>query len=317
MRHIVLVASVAVAFGAAIACSTSGSSTEEAADAGDDAGITLSPSDLPPASEGPAGTGGNTGLPCDVQAVLENRCIACHDGLSQVALLSYDNLVAPSKVAPSKTLAQLSLERMKATTNPMPPPPAEGPSADEIAIFEEWLTAGAPKNPSSCTDMVPTDGGTDGGGGGGGSDAGDAGSVCTSNVRWTMGNAKSPLMHPGAACNKCHQVLGGPNLAFAGTIYPTLHEPDDCNGKAPPPQLQVVVTDSRNKTFSMNVNEAGNFFIRAAEAGRIRAPFTARVVEANNPNKVRRMLGRVTSGDCNNCHTQAGAFGTPGRILTP
>lgn len=317
MRHIVLVTTVAVAFGAAIACSTSSSNTDEGADAGDDAASTLPPSDLPPAPPGPAGTGGNTGLPCDVQAVLENRCIACHDGQAQVALVDYESLVAPSKAAPAKTLAQLSLERMKSTTSPMPPAPAEPPNADEIAIFEEWVTAGTPRNADSCTDAVPTDGGADGGDAGTIDGGSDGGAVCTSNVRWTMGNTPSPRMRPGAACNRCHQVMGGPNLAFAGTIYPTLREPDDCNGKAPPPELQVIVTDQRNKVLRMNVNAAGNFFIRAAEAGRVRAPFAARVVEANNPAKERRMGGRVTSGDCNTCHTQDGLFGAPGRVLTP
>lgn len=313
MRHTVLLASVALAFGAAIACSTSSSSTDDGADAGETPPVTLPPSDLPPAPPGPAGTGGNTGLPCDVQALLENRCIACHDGQAQVALLSYDNLAAPSKTDPAKTLAALSLERMKSTASPMPPAPAEAPNADEIAIFEEWITAGTPKNAASCTDAVPMDGGVDGG-----IDGGDGGpATCTSGATWTMGNTKSPLMHPGMACNKCHQVMGGPNLAFAGTVYATLREPDDCNGKAPPPPLDVIVTDARNKTLTMRVNNAGNFYMTAAQAGRIRAPFSARVVEAGNNGKVRRMLGRVTSGDCNNCHTQSGSFGTPGRILAP
>jgi predicted CXXCH cytochrome family protein len=29
------------------------------------------------------------------------------------------------------------------------------------------------------------------------------------------------------------------------------------------------------------------------------------------------MVGKVTSGDCNSCHTTAGANGAPGRILVP
>ena len=65
-----------------------------------------------PAAKGPAGTGTNTGLPCDVQAVLENRCIGCHDGTQQLSLLSYANLTAPSKTDPTKSLALVAVERM-------------------------------------------------------------------------------------------------------------------------------------------------------------------------------------------------------------
>lgn len=314
MRHSVLVLSLAVAVGAAVACSSKSSSTDDTgADAGDTSVIPPDTSTLPPAQDGPAGTGGNTGLPCDVQAVLENRCIACHDGQQQVALLSYANLTAPSKTDPSKTLAQLSLDRMKSTTSPMPPPPAEAPNADEIQIFADWVNAGTPKNPDACTNAVPVPdaGATDGG------DAGMTGTVvCTSNTTWKNGNQKSPLMNPGMACNACHQKMGGPNLAFAGTVYPTLHEPDLCNGKAPPPNLSVVVTDAAGKQFPMTVNAAGNFYITARQAGRVKAPFTAVVKDITN-NKTRAMLGKVTSGDCNTCHTVAGANGAPGRIEAP
>src|SRR5512143_2439287 len=43
-----------------------------------------------------AGTGANTGLPCDVQQLLENRCIGCHLGPSPKPLLTYSDLLAPS-----------------------------------------------------------------------------------------------------------------------------------------------------------------------------------------------------------------------------
>jgi mono/diheme cytochrome c family protein len=315
MRHAVVLLSLGVVLGAAVACSTKSSSADDpGADAGDT--TTLPPGDpntLPPAPPGPAGTGGDTGLPCDVQAVLENRCIACHDGVQQVALLSYDNLIGPSKTDPSKTLAQLSLERMQSTTSPMPPPPAEAPNTDEVAIFQDWVNAGTPKNPNSCTDAVPT---PDGGTGVDGGDAGNTAVVCTSNTTWKQGNQKSPLMNPGMACNACHQKMGGPNLAFAGTVYTALHEPDLCNGKAPPPNLSVIVTDKNGKKIPMTVNAAGNFYITAKQAGRVAAPFTAVVRDATN-NTTRAMVGKVTSGDCNSCHTLQGANGAPGRIQAP
>ena len=33
--------------------------------------------------------------------------------------------------------------------------------------------------------------------------------------------------------------------------------------------------------------------------------------------KTRAMIGKVTSGDCNSCHSTAGLNGAPGRILVP
>jgi hypothetical protein len=308
MRHVVLWGSVALAIGAALACSSSSSdSTEEPpVDPLAEGGVAaLPPSGTTP--QGPAGTGLLTGLPCDVQAVLEDRCLACHSGTIAVKLLTYDDLMAKSTVDPTKTLAQLALDRMKSKTSPMPPPPAEPPDADEIKTFEDWVAAGTPKG-AICTDPPPA--APDAGAAAeAGADGGTA-SKCTSGKTWAGGNEGSPLMHPGAACNACHQVMGGPNLRIAGTVYPTLHEPDDCNGKGPPPPLTVVVTDKTGKVTNLPVNAAGNFYTRA----KIAAPYKAKVTDGT---KTVAMTGSVTAGDCNSCHTNAGANGAPGRIMAP
>src|SRR3990172_7589393 len=66
-----------------------------------------------------AGTGAVTGLPCDVQQLLENRCIGCHLGTSPPPLLTYDDLIKHAPTNPTKTIALVSLERMKSTTAPM------------------------------------------------------------------------------------------------------------------------------------------------------------------------------------------------------
>jgi hypothetical protein len=304
MRNVLLWGSLLTATFAAIACGTSSSSTDDAdAGVGDDGSIVLDPStaNTPP---GAAGTGLATGLPCDVQAVLENRCLACHSGTSPPPLLTYDDLMKPSTVDPAKTLAQLALERMKSTTSPMPPPPAVPPDAEEIAAFEAWVNAGTPKG-AACTTPPPIgDAGADGG-----ADAGPL--TCTSGKTWTKGDDGSELMHPGAACNACHQVQGGPNLRVAGTVYPTLHEPNDCNGAATPPPIVVTVTDSKNRTFDMPVNAAGNFL---RDKGGLKPPYRAKVTSGG---KTRAMVGTVTSGDCNSCHTPTGLNGAPGRIQAP
>lgn len=312
MRYIVLWGSIALGVTAAFACGGSSSSpTADDGDAGDPAaeGGAVLPASSP---QGPAGTGLVTGLPCDVQAVLEDRCLACHSGTMAAAprMLDYADLMVKSKLDPTKTLAQLSLDRMRSTTSPMPPPPAVGPDADEIKTFADWVAAGTPKG-AVCTDPPPpaTDGGaTDDAGDGG--DGGVAATKCTSGKTWTGGNMKSPLMHPGAACNACHQVMGGPNLRIAGTVYSVLHEPNDCDGKGPPPPLTVIVTDKNGKTTSLPVNAAGNFFTQS----KILAPYKAKVTDGV---KTRAMNGSVTAGDCNSCHTVAGANGAPGRIMAP
>jgi hypothetical protein len=295
---VVVVGLASVAVSTAAGCHGSDASTSDDADGG---------------GTGAAGTGLATGLPCDVQALIENRCIACHDGSgAPPALLDYATLTAPSNKDPSKSRAVVAVELMKGLA--MPPRPAVPPAPDEIASFEDWVNAGTPRETKPCTDRPPPAPpkpvGPDGG-------ALDAGGIpgCTSGQLWDGGNSPSPLMHPGNACNACHQVSGGPNLRFGGTVYPTGHEPNDCNGAAPPPQLNVTVTDSKSRTFTMAVNEAGNFLLDVTGGGAPpRAPFRASLSDGT---KTRSMNGSVTSGDCNSCHTVAGANGAPGRIMAP
>ena len=75
MRNVIVLGSVAFACVVAVACSSS-SEDDEAVVTEDDGGIEggaglppgVDSSTSPP--EGPAGTGANTGLPCDVQAII-------------------------------------------------------------------------------------------------------------------------------------------------------------------------------------------------------------------------------------------------------
>jgi hypothetical protein len=122
-------------------------------------------------------------------------------------------------------------------------------------------------------------------------------------------------MHPGVACNACHSIMGGPNLQIAGTAYKAPHDVNDCNGAAPPPTVTVTITDSKGKVVTATVNAAGNFYVpRQNGAQRLTAPYSAKLSDGV---KTRAMVGKVTSGDCNSCHTQAGINGAPGRILVP
>jgi hypothetical protein len=246
-----------------------------------------------------AGTGDLTGLPCDVQQLLENRCIACHQGQSPPALLTYDDLVRPSASDSSKTMAQASLERMKDASRPMPPTPAVPPTAAEVATFEAWVSAKTPKG-STCTStadgIAPA------------SNPYATPEVCTSNQRWTKGNDESQLMRPGGACITCHAQRGGPAFTIGGTVYPSAHEPNDCNGVSG--GVTVVVTDSVGRVLNLNINAAGNFHSEQA----IAPPFHVKVKSAN---RERAMSGSLTAGDCNSCHTATGVNGAPGRIMGP
>jgi hypothetical protein len=116
-------------------------------------------------------------------------------------------------------------------------------------------------------------------------------------------------MRPGGACITCHTMRGGPAYTVAGTVYPTAHEPNDCNG-VNLAGLTVVVTDKNGAVTNVPVNTVGNFFSNA----RIVAPFTVKVT---NGTKSRPMAGSLTAGDCNSCHTVAGVNGAPGRIMAP
>lgn len=300
--------SVATFVTALVACSGHGSESVDDPQAGGPAdpghlvpaAAAPSPSD-PGLAPGAAGTGANTGLPCDVQAILEDRCITCHSGTYPPPLLTYDNLVAPAPSDPKKSLAAEALERMKSVTAPMPPPPAAAPDATEIATFEAWVTAGAPRG-AACTTLP------DGGAPPPAASPYATPTVCWSGKTSTAGEGSS--MKPGMACNACHQKEGGPNLRIGGTVYKTAHEPDNCVGAAPPPQLTVIITDAKGRKISLPVNSAGNFSTRS----KLSAPYRAVITDGT---KTRAMAGSVTTGDCNSCHTEQGANGAPGRVMAP
>ena len=137
-------------------------------------------------------------------------------------------------------------------------------------------------------------------------------SACTSGQYWVAGYG--PEMMPGASCGaaSCH----GQSFAVAGTVYPSAHEPDDCDGVNAPdggvdaPDAAVLVTGSDGTTVTMLINPAGNFLTTFG----LSPPFTAKVV---NGNGVLAMTDAVAVGDCNSCHTASGTNGAPGRIMLP
>ena len=136
--------------------------------------------------------------------------------------------------------------------------------------------------------------------------------TCSSKKTWTGGNEGSSSMNPGKACISCHKSSGGeaPGYAIAGTLYPTAHEPDLCNGTNGTTGAQIVIVGADGKTLTLTPNGVGNFYSSTT----VKLPYQAKVVYMG---RERAMVETQTSGDCNSCHTQNGANNAPGRILQP
>jgi hypothetical protein len=257
-----------------------------------------------------------TGLPCDVTQLLSNYCTGCHSNPplngAPMPLVTLADLTGQSMLNPAATVAQRCLYRMQNSQSPMPPAGPGVPAAD-IMSFAAWIQAGTPMG-TGCpvgTDLAPPPGDLPPPGdmpppGDGGNPFGGP-PVCTSGMTWSNGNHGSPLMHPGDACINCHSMNHGPSFSVAGTVYPTAHEPDDCLSTAGP---TVEITDATGTLYSLSTNANGNFYHTSG----LTPPYQVKVTYNG---RERVMHHAQMSGDCNGCHTQDGANGAPGRILSP
>lgn len=274
---------------------------------------------------------------CKVRQMVSVRCIGCHSNPPitgvPMSLASYSDLLVPAKSTPSISVAELAFQRIQSASAPMPPAGAKA-STDEIQALADWLGEGTPQR--SCDGTTPpprpdagrvvdagrptvdaavrdaappvrdaaresglvVDANT------GPTDPFAVAAVCTSNARWTGGNNFN--MRPGEPCLNCHG-----NYSVIGTVYPTGHEPNDCNGvNGSTTGAQVVITDANGTTRTLAVNPVGNFEL----GGSIATPFRAKVVYQG---RERAMGASQTNGNCNSCHTQNGNGGAPGRIVLP
>ena len=80
-------------------------------------------------------------------------------------------------------------------------------------------------------------------------------------------------MNPGRACITCHSTMNGPSLTIAGTVYPSAHEPDLCNGANGTNGARVVITGADGQTLTLTPGTSGNFNSRTA----VKTPFKAKV----------------------------------------
>lgn len=132
--------------------------------------------------------------------------------------------------------------------------------------------------------------------------------TCTSG-RQSRPTDNSPTMSPGQACLSCHQRQGiARNMRIAGTIYPSAHEPDLCQGATP---ATVEIYDAQGaRVASLTTNRAGNFTGTQVAPPNYSAHvlLNGREVWSTSPHN---------GGDCNACHTQSGSSGARGRIIVP
>lgn len=85
------------------------------------------------------------GLPCDVRAVLEAHCTACHGGSMYVPHLNAIDHFRHARAA-GKTVGQIAVERLAPMAEfPMPPTGhTTQPSAAEALVLINWVTSGMP-----------------------------------------------------------------------------------------------------------------------------------------------------------------------------
>src|SRR5262249_6577928 len=154
--------------------------------------------------------------------------------------------------------------RMQSTTMPMPPAPGAPATAAQIATLSSWIAGGYAKG--TCGSSA-----SDGGAGDAGHGPYDTPPRCTSGTYYNRGSR--PHQAPGQACMDCHGRGEAPRFAIAGTVYPTAHEPYNCNGANGSNGARVVVVGANGQTVTITPNAVGNFYY----AGTVSTPFTAKV----------------------------------------
>jgi hypothetical protein len=224
-----------------------------------------------------------------------------------MSLTNYAQMTAKAISDPTKTNAVVAVARMMNTGSPMPPVGYPQATSADITTLQNWISAGYPMTGCSSVTTTTADAGTLP------PDPFSVAPTCTSGKTWTGGTNGSANMQPGVACINCHNTTGGeaPQFTIAGTLYPTAHEPDQCNGvNGTTDGAQVVITDANNRIITITPNSVGNF----SYTGAVATPFHAKVTYMGGE---RDMVAAQTSGDCNACHTQTGTMSAPGRIILP
>ncbi len=132
--------------------------------------------------------------------------------------------------------------------------------------------------------------------------------ACDGGQAWELGLLGSEEMNPGEPCLSCHGADATPSFAAAGTVFDTFDAADDCYGAA---EVTVEVEDATGLIVTTTTNAAGNFYFEDVS---LTLPIIARV---SRNGETRTMPRFVHATDCNDCHSQTGKFGAPGRVRAP
>lgn len=281
-----------------------GGTTSSTTTTGTGGGTTTTSSSSSSSGMGGGGVVGDP--PCDVLVYFERKCWNCHGTTphseSGLRLVTIQDLTAISDEDPTLTNAQRSIITMQDPLDPMPPGVSPWATPAEIASLQAWIDAGYP--PSTCGDLAIDPYGVP--------------PKCTSGIQIDPNGEEGEEMNPGWACNACHAQQNAetgadaPIYAFAGTIYPSAHEPDNCAGGGVE-GAEIEVVDANGVVHIVVANAVGNFFFED-DTHTFKYPYKVRVVFQG---RERWMDTPETDADCNKCHTPAGTDDAPGRILLP
>jgi hypothetical protein len=244
-------------------------------------------------TQGAGGAASTPGLPCDVATYLAMKCQSCHGSppipSALAALVSVTDLKATAKEDPTKNEAELSVARMKDAARPMPP--GALPSAADVAVLQDWISAGYPTG--SCAAR--------GGGDGGASPPPPPPPASVFKDAPAFVARTGPSAHnAGKDCMSCHRNGGGeaPRFSFGGTLY-------DASGK-PVAGAEVRVLDANGKATSVYTSATGTFYSGATFA----APAHVGLRNATASEDMLTLLD-AQGGACSSCHCSGGTCTVP------
>jgi hypothetical protein len=111
-------------------------------------------------------------------------------------------------------------------------------------------------------------------------------------------------MHPGDDCGACHTGAKAPRFGIAGTAYADPGASNDQGTSG----VTVSVTDSNGQAATLESNDVGNFYTKAALTPPLQVTVT------RNGSSV--SMADAPSGFCNSCHTPGSAV-APGHVYVP
>lgn len=223
--------------------------------------------------------GGGTDMPCDVQTLLNTKCVSCHANPpiagSLSPLVTSADMKAMAKEDATKNETEVSIDKMKAGTMP----PGGGATPAEIAALENWMKG---NYAGTCAATGP--------------DGGVAAPPPAAAVD-PFANAPAYVKRTASrAHNAGKDCMGGCHnhgFTFAGTLR-------DGNGTAIA-GAEVRLVDSNGKAILVNTDSSGNFHSSQSWSG------TAHVGARTDTDKA-IMVTALKPGDggCNGCHANGG-----------